>query len=166
MGEHGNSFLLFIAGNHQGIDHEIPAPVVIDKLLQRRYWVVEGNRRTPPPIDVGSKAVFYAAGGHGKFVAVATVTSTWAELDVRQYTRVLGELRYSFARPYAIPLANVKRLSQAVSARSLLERLSFTRNITRWGVFFRASMRPITKDDYEMIVGLGRPVAMGEVDKS
>lgn len=151
---------LFIAGNHVVNDETMAAPVVIRELLERGYWVVEGNARRPSPVTVGAKAVFYAAGGHGVFMASAIIAGSWSEHDERHNPGILGELNYSFASPLIVPAQNTMWFGRHVKARLLLEDLSFTRRMPRWGVYFRSSARQITAADFKLIVSKGSPVSL------
>lgn len=155
------AYYILITSNLRTFERMIPADEIIRKLLDSGYWLLGSRTRNRKRIKAGDKAIFYASGlGNSVFLAAATITGA-AEPVSRQVKRelpeeIINELNFEYPELYSLELADSFFFAVTVPAKPLIERLSFIKNLERWGSYFQGGSIGIPKEDFELILNEGR----------
>lgn len=145
---------IFIAGDIRTTDGTIPARQAIVERLNQGYWALPENASHRKLLKPDDKVIFYAAGKYNGGVFVANALLATDATARSPNLRKSMEYKYDFllATPYGVELKDVSIFTHGVAAKNLLEELSFTKPIPKWGVYFRGAVARITPQDYSLIL--------------
>lgn len=149
------SYYMFVANDVKLGHTTIQSSEAIQLRLAKGYWIVGEGKAVKSTLRPNDKIVFYAAGSaHGVFIATATIASEQISPTAREKADLEPEFDYVFGFSYGVKLKEPLLFPRPVTAKDLLNELSFTRRIKRWGVYFRTAVRRIEERDYHLILGM------------
>lgn len=125
----------------------VGARQVLEALLEGGKWQLGESAANRRALKCGDRLVFYVGGKRGQaFVGEATVGSE--PVPIADHRPKLPFMKLE------LELEDAELWPVAVPVRPLLERLSFVegRLLKYWGLYFRQSVRKLSRADYDMIM--------------
>jgi len=139
-----------LVANRLGFGEQALRPnEVIKTLLPNRLWLLPETAPLVRKFAAGDRFLIYA-GGESAFYAVAEGSGPPTGVDMSIVPQHFPGLGGFFQ--YMLRFREVTMFTQPVSAAHVLDRLSFVKDRRYWGLYFRHSVRRISRRDFDLIV--------------
>lgn len=141
---------IFVVGDSLGInDKNVSSDYIATYRLEKRAWPLYRHTRNRAAIKTGDEVIIYLAGrmhGSQSFIASAVIDDICNDVSsCRDNEKLLSEPPYQ-----CLKLRKIKYYHY-VSVRPFLDKLSFVKDKSRWGMYFQGGTRKISKHDRDLI---------------
>ena len=143
-------WVLVVKDHRSREGRHIPAMDILHNRVRYGFWAISKRNVFRGKVKPGDLGVFYVASRDARvFAGDCVIKSESKPLD--SFHRSLIEGFPSTMLDYYFEIEG-RLWREPKQAREYAVKLSFVRNKARWGSYFQGSVKPISKQDYEVLL--------------